>query len=58
MLILSRDLGQSLIIANDIEITILNVKGIHVRLGITAPRSVAVDRKEIHLRKKAEREAS
>lgn len=56
MLILSREIGQTLVIADDIEITILNVRGKQIRLGITAPRSIAVDRKEIYLRKKAERE--
>ncbi len=48
MLILPRNVGQSLKIGNDVTVTILSVKGINVRIGISAPKSVAVNRDEIH----------
>ncbi len=47
MLALSRRTGESVMIGNDIEITILEAKGEQVKLGIKAPRSVAVYRKEL-----------
>lgn len=49
MLALSRKVGESIVIGNDIEITILEVKGDQVKLGISAPKSVPVYRKEIYL---------
>lgn len=48
MLVLTRKPDQSIMIGNDIEITILEVRGEQVRLGIRAPRSVSVHRKEIY----------
>ena len=47
MLILTRKVGQRIVIAGGIEITVVEVRGEQVRLGITAPRSVAVHRKEL-----------
>ena len=47
MLALSRKPGESVIIGNDIEITILEVKGEQVKVGIKAPQSVAIYRKEL-----------
>jgi carbon storage regulator len=47
MLILARKVGQRIIIGGDIEITVVEVRGDHVRLGITAPRSIAVHRQEL-----------
>jgi carbon storage regulator len=47
MLILARKIGQQILIAGDIEITVVDIRGDQVRLGITAPRSVAVYRKEL-----------
>lgn len=47
MLILARKVGQRIVIDGDIEITVVEVRGDQVRLGITAPRSVAVHRKEL-----------
>jgi carbon storage regulator len=47
MLILTRRSGEAIDIGDDIEITVLEVSGEHVRLGITAPRSLAVVRKEL-----------
>ena len=49
MLALSRKKGEALVIANNIEVTILEIKGDQVKLGITAPREVPVYRKEIYL---------
>lgn len=59
MLALSRKKDESIIINNDVEITVLEVKGDQVKLGIVAPKSVPVYRKEIYVEiKKANEEAS
>jgi carbon storage regulator len=47
MLVLGRKIGQKILLGDDIEITILEVRGEHVRLGIDAPRDVPVYRKEM-----------
>ena len=49
MLALSRKKDAAVIINNDIEITIIEIKGDHVKLGITAPKSVPIYRKEVYL---------
>ena len=49
MLALSRKKGEALVISNNIEVTILEIKGDQVKDGITAPREVPVYRKEIYL---------
>ena len=49
MLALSRKRNEALVINNNVEITILDIKGDQVKLGITAPREVPVYRKEVHL---------
>ncbi|MBE5964195.1 MAG: carbon storage regulator CsrA [Lachnospiraceae bacterium] len=49
MLALSRKKNESIVINNEIEITILDVKGDQVKLGIVAPKSVPVYRKELYL---------
>ncbi len=49
MLALSRKKGEALVINNDIEITVLEVKGEQVKLGITAPKDVPVYRKEVYV---------
>lgn len=49
MLALSRKVNESIVINNDIEITVLEVKGDQVKIGISAPKSVPVYRKEIYL---------
>ncbi len=48
MLILTRKQLEAVVIGDNIEITVLGVKGNQVRLGITAPRNVTVHRKEIY----------
>lgn len=59
MLALSRKKDESIIINNEIEITVLEIKGDQVKLGIVAPKSVPVYRKEIYLDiKKANEEAA
>ena len=49
MLALSRKKGEALMINNDIEITVLEVKGEQVKIGISAPKEVPVYRKEVYL---------
>ena len=49
MLALSRKINESIMIGNDIEITILEVKGDQVKIGINAPKAVPIYRKEIYL---------
>lgn len=48
MLILTRRIGEVLVISNDITITVLGIKGNQVRLGIKAPEKVPVHRKEVY----------
>lgn len=52
MLILTRRVGEAIKIGNDIDVTVLSVKGNQVRIGINAPRDVIVDREEIAERRK------
>ncbi|MGH8228543.1 MAG: carbon storage regulator CsrA [Steroidobacteraceae bacterium] len=54
MLILTRRSGETVHIGDDVIVTVLAVKGNQVRIGIDAPRSVAVDREEIYERKRSE----
>jgi carbon storage regulator len=47
MLVLARKVGQSIIIGDDIELTVIEVRGEQVRIGVQAPRSIAVHRREL-----------
>ena len=54
MLMLSRNIGKAVIIGGNIRVSVAQVNGCQVRLGIEAPRGVIVDREEIHARRVAE----
>lgn len=59
MLALSRKKGEAIIINNNVEVTILEVKGDQVKIGIAAPREVPVYRKEVYLQiQEANKEAA
>ena len=49
MLALTRKKGESLVINNNIEVTILEIRGDQIKLGISAPRDVSIYRKEVYL---------
>jgi carbon storage regulator len=57
MLILTRRVGETVMIGDDVTITVLGVKGNQVRVGINAPKSIAVHREEIYERIKREHAA-
>lgn len=48
MLVLTRRVGESIVIGNDITVTVLEVRGDQVRIGIEAPQTVAVHREEVY----------
>lgn len=50
MLILTRRVGESLMIGDDVSITVLGIKGNQVRLGVNAPKEISVHREEIYQR--------
>ena len=54
MLILTRRVGESVVIGGDVTITVLGVKGNQARIGINAPKEITVHREEIHERIKRE----
>jgi len=51
MLLLTRRVGESIRIADNVTVTVLGVKGNQVRIGVEAPKNVTVDRQEVHERK-------
>ena len=57
MLILTRRVGETVMVGDDVSITVLGVKGNQVRVGVNAPKDVAVHREEIFQRIKSEKEA-
>ena len=58
MLVLSRHAGESIVIANDIIVTFLEVRGDVVRVGIEAPRNIQVHREEVHRELQAANQAA
>lgn len=56
MLILTRRVGESLIIGDDVVVNVLGVKGNQVRIGVDAPKNVSVHREEIYDRIQAEKD--
>ena len=57
MLILTRRAGESILIGDDVAVTVLSVKGNQVRIGIKAPKEVAVHREEVADRRRADETA-
>lgn len=58
MLALTRKKGESLVVNNNIEITVLEIGGDQIKIGISAPKNVPVYRKEVYLQIQKENEAS
>lgn len=56
MLALTRKKGESLVINNDIEITILEIRGDQIKLGVSAPKEVPIYRKEVYTQIQQERD--
>jgi len=57
MLVLSRRIGETVVIGNDVTLMVLGVRGNQIKLGVQAPSDVKIHRKEIYLRIKKEEQA-
>jgi carbon storage regulator len=57
MLILSRRIGETIMVGDDVAVTVLGIKGNHVRVGIAAPKDVSVHREEVYQRLKGRQSA-
>lgn len=58
MLILTRRVGETLVIGDDVTVTVLSVRGNQVRIGVNAPKNVTVHREEIYQRIQQEKDIS
>ncbi len=56
MLILTRKLGESVIIGDDVKITVIEVNKHHIKLGVDAPKNIIIHREEVYLKIKEENE--